>query len=104
VERVVAERAGVDGTVKYLIKWKGVPYSECTWESADDTSRHNGQEEVDAFLARERRVVEASNAVQYARERFKIRCGLGGPGGLAQAWGPGRGLVGWGPGARGPGG
>jgi hypothetical protein len=77
VERVVAERAGVDGSVKYLIKWKGVPYSECTWETLEDTASHGGKEEVDAFLERERRLVEASNAVQYARERFKIRCAAG---------------------------
>ena len=28
----VAARHGEDGSQEYLSKWRGLPYSECTWE------------------------------------------------------------------------
>ena len=28
----VAARHGEDGSQEYLCKWRGLPYSECTWE------------------------------------------------------------------------
>ena len=28
----IAARRGEDGSQEYLCKWRGLPYSECTWE------------------------------------------------------------------------
>jgi len=33
---VVAERD--DSDARYLVKWEGVPYAECTWETQPDVS------------------------------------------------------------------
>lgn len=51
VERVVSERRqNADGALHYLVKWTGLPYSECTWENPDDVfSVKGGQEAVDAY-------------------------------------------------------
>ncbi|KUI60423.1 Chromodomain helicase hrp3 [Cytospora mali] len=53
VERVVAVRDGDDGT-EYLIKWKGLQYDECTWESAYEISER-AQDQIDQFLDRSSR-------------------------------------------------
>lgn len=50
VERVVAARDGDDGD-EYLIKWKGLQYDECTWETAKLVSEH-AQDKIDLFLDR----------------------------------------------------
>ena len=54
---LAAYRHGDDGkgqpTLDYLIKWQGLPYSDCTWEVADLIG-HSHQKEIDAFLNRER--------------------------------------------------
>jgi chromodomain-helicase-DNA-binding protein 1 len=31
---------------RYLVKWGGLPYGECTWETLDDVLRAGGQEAV----------------------------------------------------------
>lgn len=53
VERVVAVRDGDDGD-EYLIKWKGLQYDECTWETAKLVSEH-AQDKIDLFLDRSSR-------------------------------------------------
>jgi hypothetical protein len=35
VERIVAERAGPAGR-QFLVKWQGLPYGRCSWESEED--------------------------------------------------------------------
>lgn len=81
VERILAEKVE-DGTVKYLVKWKGYPDEECTWEPPNhfDTSdtlqdwkrqKANGdvlepddlrriQDQMDAFQAAQSRGDDAS--------------------------------------------
>lgn len=50
VERIVSERRQENGALQYLVKWTGLPYSECTWESSDDVfTVRGGQEAVDDF-------------------------------------------------------
>lgn len=50
VERVVTERVQVDdGSLQYLVKWKGLPYSEATWESVEDIHKAGGSEFIDEF-------------------------------------------------------
>lgn len=53
VERVVAVRDGDDGD-EYLIKWKGLQYDECTWETASLVSEH-AQDKIDLFIDRSSR-------------------------------------------------
>lgn len=50
VERVVAVRDGGDED-EYLIKWKGLQYDECTWETASLASSH-AQDKIDQYLDR----------------------------------------------------
>lgn len=53
VERVVAVRDGEEDT-EYLIKWKGLQYDECTWETAADVSER-AQDKIDQFIDRSQR-------------------------------------------------
>lgn len=50
IDRVINSRDEGDGT-EYLVKWKNLEYSECTWESADLVSTL-AQDEVDHYLNR----------------------------------------------------
>ncbi|KAF4123896.1 chromodomain-helicase-DNA-binding protein 1 [Geosmithia morbida] len=53
VERVVAIRDG-DGGDEYYIKWKGLPYDECTWEPASEIAPMF-QDKIDQYLDRSSR-------------------------------------------------
>ncbi|KAG8165372.1 hypothetical protein KVR01_005647 [Diaporthe batatas] len=53
VERVVAMRDGEEDT-EYLIKWKGLQYDECTWETSADVSER-AQDKIDQFIDRSQR-------------------------------------------------
>ena len=53
VERVVSVRAA-DDEDEYFIKWKGLQYDECTWESANWVSIE-AQDKIDQFLDRSTR-------------------------------------------------
>ena len=50
VERVIGSRE-VDGETEYLVKWKRVEYSSCTWETAALVSEI-AQPEIDRYLDR----------------------------------------------------
>ncbi|KAJ2217760.1 ATP-dependent DNA helicase Hrp3 [Coemansia sp. RSA 487] len=41
-----------DDSVEYLVKWKRLPYSSCSWVTADEIDQ-DAQAELDAFLDRE---------------------------------------------------
>ena len=47
----LAGRTNEDGTQEYQCKWRGLPYSECTWEDGNLVSNWF-QEEIDAFIER----------------------------------------------------
>ncbi|KAF4549455.1 Chromodomain helicase hrp3-like protein [Elsinoe fawcettii] len=51
VERVIGSQEGEDGDTEYYVKWKGLPYEACTWESAALIS-DLAQGEIDRFLDR----------------------------------------------------
>ncbi|KAL9604549.1 MAG: hypothetical protein Q9219_000514 [cf. Caloplaca sp. 3 TL-2023] len=51
VERVIGLREDEDGNIEYFIKWKRVPYENCTWEEASLISRI-AQTEIDRYLDR----------------------------------------------------
>jgi len=50
VERVIDTREGEDGT-EYYVKWKSLPYNDCTWESTSLISTL-AQQEIDRYLDR----------------------------------------------------
>ena len=63
VERVVGEMEGSYGESAYLVKWKGLPYKECTWETAEAVAEAGSQAEVDFFQAREQRAQSAKKSI-----------------------------------------
>ncbi|KAL6759847.1 SNF2 family N-terminal domain-containing protein [Haematococcus lacustris] len=94
VERVVAERgpdddgddsggegaagagqAGTGRVARFLVKWEGLPYSECTWENLEDLlAAQGGQFQLDAFKARELRIAETPHrSVEAQRKQFKLK-------------------------------
>lgn len=51
VERVIGAREGEDAETEYFVKWKGLYYDSCTWESASLVSTI-AQNEIDRYLNR----------------------------------------------------
>lgn len=51
VDRVIGKRTNDDGDTEYYVKWKGLNYEDCTWESAALVSEI-AQTQIDAFLDR----------------------------------------------------
>lgn len=62
VERVIARRLGNQG-YEYFVKWKGLYYEACTWESASVVSEL-AQEEIDHYLDRDSRLPQCSKKEQ----------------------------------------
>eukprot|EP00198_Chlamydomonas_reinhardtii_P013917 XP_001703254.1 chromodomain-helicase-DNA-binding protein [Chlamydomonas reinhardtii] len=58
---------------KYLVKWEGLPYAECTWETAEDIIRAGGSAQIDSYLQREQRLLEPGRGVEAARKQFRIK-------------------------------
>lgn len=55
VERIVSERP--DAARCLLVKWEGLPYCECTWETeASVMAARGGPEARDDFLTRQQRL------------------------------------------------
>ena len=50
IDRVIGSRDEGDGT-EYFVKWKELPYDDCTWESAELVSSLS-QDEIDNYLHR----------------------------------------------------
>lgn len=48
-ERVIGERHWADGTVKYLVKWRGLPYCESTYETKEGMEAVGQGRHVDEF-------------------------------------------------------
>ncbi len=55
IDRVVAERPFADdpSQSEYLVKWKNLPYADCTWEPATDLNTDADLKALDAFSERE---------------------------------------------------
>ena len=67
VEPVVAEREkDDDGQLQYLVKWQGLNYDHCTWETLDDI-RPIAKEQIDAFRQREAEAKFPFKSAPYAR-------------------------------------
>ncbi|KAK0659845.1 Chromodomain helicase hrp3 [Lasiodiplodia hormozganensis] len=54
VERVIASQEGEEET-EYLVKWKALPYEECTWEPASLVGQL-AQDQIDRYLDRSSKV------------------------------------------------
>ena len=73
VERIVVERDHPVAGLQYLVKWCGLPYSECTWESVSDDgfmSTETTQPAIDAYMAREERALLPTKRVDQQRKHF----------------------------------
>lgn len=87
VDRIIASRecSKNSSAIEYLVKWRGLPYSECTWESPDgilpcshvtstdiEVDIKEYQSEIDAFLVREQNAVtQAALPHSTKRPEFK---------------------------------
>lgn len=71
VERVVAVRDGDDGD-EYLIKWKGLQYDECTWETASLVSEH-AHDKIELFLDRSSRSWQSNRAESNPETRSPMK-------------------------------
>jgi chromodomain-helicase-DNA-binding protein 1 len=56
--------------VAYLVKWKGLPYADCTWE-ADEEIRPIAKSVIDTYLQRSTSAQIPSRSAIYAKERPK---------------------------------
>lgn len=56
--------------VQFLCKWQGLPYSEATWESAEDVARIGANDLVEAFRQRDATSLEPRRGVDAARRAF----------------------------------
>ena len=63
----------MEGAQEYLCKWRGLPYSESTWEASPLVSR-SFQTEIDAYLERNNSdCIPSKNAkVLRTRPRFQV--------------------------------
>ena len=89
VDRVFGERLDPqDGTAQFLVKWRGLPYMDASWETeADlletkyhweddgegrgDAYREKNRELIEAYRRREARALEPRQKMSKAREGFK---------------------------------
>eukprot|EP00878_Enallax_costatus_P036649 GHUV01041177.1.p1 GENE.GHUV01041177.1~~GHUV01041177.1.p1 ORF type:complete len:246 (+),score=74.65 GHUV01041177.1:668-1405(+) len=75
VERIVAERP--DASRCLLVKWEGLPYCECTWETeAAVMAAKGGPEARDDFLTRQQRLQEQFKGVDAARSSVISKGGI----------------------------
>lgn len=74
VERVIAQREDPPSEevpythVAYLVKWKGLSYADCSWESDEDVSRI-ARGAIDAYLARSTAVTVPARSETFSRGR-----------------------------------
>ncbi|KAJ7942565.1 Protein CHROMATIN REMODELING 4 [Quillaja saponaria] len=57
-QRVLALRTSKHGTSEAFVKWTGLPYDECTWESLDEPVLQNSQHMIDLFNRFETQTLE----------------------------------------------
>eukprot|EP00963_Diacronema_lutheri_P014292 scaffold2859_cov349-Pavlova_lutheri.AAC.29 len=67
VDRIVEEKVEGD-RVRYLCKWKGLPYSECTWEDRADISA--SLNEIDDYHDRMQRLRSTCKGMDAQRQAF----------------------------------
>ncbi|XP_073129649.1 protein CHROMATIN REMODELING 4-like isoform X2 [Henckelia pumila] len=60
--RVISTRPSVDGSSEAYVKWKGLPYDECTWERMDEPAIAKSRHLIDMFLRFEQQTLENVSA------------------------------------------
>ncbi|KAH7130759.1 P-loop containing nucleoside triphosphate hydrolase protein [Dendryphion nanum] len=70
VERVIGSRDGADET-EYYVKWKGLTYEFCTWESASLVSKLS-QGEIDRFIDRASKLPSSNTKESVLNTRSKF--------------------------------
>lgn len=68
VERIIAERTGVDGKPEYFCKWTGLNYEHCTWESQDEI-KPIAKEQIVTYRSREADGKFPYKSTPYARNQ-----------------------------------
>lgn len=77
-DRVIASRVAKpseshpDGGVQYLCKWLRLPYSDVTWESAEEIS-NDFQNEIDDFLDRNQSAMLPYKSGSYLKKRSEYK-------------------------------
>jgi hypothetical protein len=49
IDRIVSEYRHARKATEYLVKWRGLEYTECTWESEEEICR-DGQGKVSSMV------------------------------------------------------
>ena len=75
VERIFGERlhTAPDSNaqiVQYLVKWKGLPYADASWESKEELMGVDAQHKIVAYQEREKHCLEPRQSVDLARRNF----------------------------------
>ncbi|XP_073313803.1 protein CHROMATIN REMODELING 4-like isoform X2 [Primulina huaijiensis] len=60
--RVIATRSSIAGSNEAYVKWKGLPYDECTWERMDEPAIAKSFHLIDRFLRFEQQTLENESA------------------------------------------
>ena len=68
VERIIAERTGVEGKPEYFCKWTNLNYEHCTWESQDEI-KPIAKGQIDAYRTRESEAKFPYKSVIYAKHQ-----------------------------------
>ncbi|QDZ20038.1 SNF2 family DNA-dependent ATPase [Chloropicon primus] len=67
IDRIVEEQDCENHGTCYLIKWNGLPYSECTWEAAEVIDRCSAHDHLDKFQAFQQRGRETGSGIENQR-------------------------------------
>ena len=70
IDRIVDEQDSEVHGLCYLIKWNGLPYSDCTWETADVIERCSAHAILDRFQIYQQRGRESGSAVEAQRSKL----------------------------------
>lgn len=63
----------VDDDVMYLVKWQGLAYSDCTWETWKTLKEHAQVEEVGKFWIRQRPSIEELRATARGNDKVTTK-------------------------------
>jgi len=67
VERIIAHREG-SSTTEYFVKWTGLNYEHCTWETQDEV-KPIAQEAIESYRKRESEAHFPYKSIPYARHQ-----------------------------------
>lgn len=65
VERVFNSQENEDGNVQYLVKWKGVPYENSTWEDFEDLQEIEDKRQITRYWERQHNPPQSRKALRH---------------------------------------